>query len=222
MNALKVFETSGVPVYTTEEGEQVVYATELHKFLKSRRRYANWIKDRLQQSEFIEGEDFITILLQSTGGRPQKEYLLKLDVAKELSMLERNERGRRIRRYFIECEKRYRALILQQIEAAKNAMEFYEVACSAENAYSMAEIVRLLRIKGFGRTKLFAFLREHHVIMKESRLPYQKYCDNGCFRVVLKMIERKVKRVYKVALVTGKGLEFIRRLLGEDRLDSAA
>lgn len=89
------------------ETRKTVNARELWKALGSRQEFANWIKDRL--SEFIEGQDFTVDKIvngrDSSGRFTAKEYLLTLDVAKHLAMLERNEQGRKIRQYFIEIEK---------------------------------------------------------------------------------------------------------------------
>ena len=77
-----------------------VNARNLHEFLESKRNFGDWINERIQHFDFIEGKDFITNLCKSTGGRPKKEYHLTLSMAKELSMLERNEKGKEARKYF--------------------------------------------------------------------------------------------------------------------------
>lgn len=85
---------------------QTVNARDLHAFLESKQKFADWIKDRIQQYGFIESQDFIVILGKTpNGGRPAKEYHISLDMAKELSMVERNEKGKQARQYFIECER---------------------------------------------------------------------------------------------------------------------
>ena len=55
---------------------------------------------------FVEGEDFLSILTESSGGRPAMEYYISIDMAKEICMIQRSEIGRKFRQYFIECEKR--------------------------------------------------------------------------------------------------------------------
>lgn len=67
-----------------------------------------WLKERIEQYGFVEGEDFSPISGKSTGGRPTIEYHLTLDMAKELAMVENNEQGRIVRRYFIQSEKELR------------------------------------------------------------------------------------------------------------------
>ena len=91
--------------------EPRVDARKLHQNLGVGRDFSNWIKGRIEFSEFVEGKDFevfAEIGDNPQGGRPNKEYCLTMDMAKELAMLERNEQGKRIRRYFIACEKRLR------------------------------------------------------------------------------------------------------------------
>lgn len=86
-----------------------VNARELHAFLEVGKDFSTWLKDRIEQYNFIENQDFI--IFPETGeksgrGRPAKEYYLSLDMAKELAMVERNEKGKQARQYFIECERR--------------------------------------------------------------------------------------------------------------------
>lgn len=97
-----------------------VNARDLWKFLESKRQFANWIKERIENYGFVEGKDFLTNLLKSDFGRPTTEYIVSLDMAKELAMVENNERGRQARQYFIEIEKRYRqtAVTAESIMAA--------------------------------------------------------------------------------------------------------
>ena len=85
---------------------ETVSARELHAFLQNRDHFATWIRDRIAQYDFVENQDFVTFSENSEKGRPRLEYALTLDMAKELSMVERNEQGKQARRYFIECEKR--------------------------------------------------------------------------------------------------------------------
>lgn len=110
MNELIKIETQ------TLNNEQVntVNARELHEFLGSQRQFADWIKARLEKYNFVENVDYICIsqnceTQRATGQKGisvRKEYYVTVDVAKELSMLENNEKGREARRYFIECEKK--------------------------------------------------------------------------------------------------------------------
>ena len=93
---------------TEKNGRKAVNARELHQFLGNKREFATWIKQRIEQYGFVENQDFEVFdnfVKNSQGGRPTVEYALSLDMAKELSMVENNEKGRMARKYFIECEK---------------------------------------------------------------------------------------------------------------------
>ncbi|HEC1889522.1 TPA: antA/AntB antirepressor family protein [Campylobacter jejuni] len=87
----------------------------LFYFLEIDTKFADWIKNRISHYNFIENQDYI-IELVYTKGRPRKEYYVTLDMAKELCMVENNEKGRQARRYFIECEKRLKNLEQEQME----------------------------------------------------------------------------------------------------------
>ena len=84
---------------------QLCNARELHAFVESKQQYTDWIKNRINEYGFIQDEDYL-VITERTNGRPRKEYHITLDMGKELGMVERNERGRQIRKYFIECERR--------------------------------------------------------------------------------------------------------------------
>ncbi len=97
------------------DGIQTVNARELWTELGSKRQFGNWIQERLE--DFTDGVDFIInkfVKVQIEGDRevkrPITEYYLTIDTAKHLSMLERNEQGRKIRQYFIDVENKARQL----------------------------------------------------------------------------------------------------------------
>lgn len=85
---------------------QTVNARDLHAFLEVQTAFKDWISRRIADYEFSEGRDFCSFLSESSRGRPAKEYAITLDMAKELAMVERNEKGKQARQYFIECERR--------------------------------------------------------------------------------------------------------------------
>lgn len=100
-----------IPVFNGALGDsqqQLCDARDLHNFLAVGRDFSTWIKDRIEQYGFVECEDFSPFLGKSTGGRPGMEYHLTLDTAKELAMVENNEQGRQVRRYFIAMEREAR------------------------------------------------------------------------------------------------------------------
>ncbi len=87
---------------------QTVNARELHAYLEVGRDFSNWIKDRISQYDFSENEDYVLTFTKIGERRNVKvnDYHISLDMAKELAMVERNEKGKQARQYFIECERR--------------------------------------------------------------------------------------------------------------------
>lgn len=87
---------------------QTVDARELHAFLQVGKDFSSWIKNRVSQYDFVEGDDFAVFTQsgENSTGRKAREYAVTLDMAKQLSMVERNEQGKKARLYFIECERR--------------------------------------------------------------------------------------------------------------------
>ncbi len=84
---------------------QTVNARYLHAFLESKQDFSTWIKARIEQYGFVHGQDF-TIHKFVVGRATQIDYNITIDTAKELSMVERNDKGKQARQYFIECERR--------------------------------------------------------------------------------------------------------------------
>lgn len=82
-----------------------VSGRELHRFLEVDSNFTTWFS-RMAEYGFVEGEDFIPFLEESTGGRPSQDYIISIDMAKEICMIQRTEKGKQARQYFIECEKR--------------------------------------------------------------------------------------------------------------------
>lgn len=91
---------------TNEQGNIVVGGRDLHKFLEVGKDFSTWFKDMTNYG-FEEGKDFTPISGKSNGGRPRTEYAMSLDMAKEISMIQRNEKGKCARKYFIDVEKQY-------------------------------------------------------------------------------------------------------------------
>lgn len=114
-----------VKIQTNEQGEQLVSARTLHEKLEIKRDFTTWIKARIGKYGFKENVDFTTVWNDTKTGVVKKfngsihsmvklgyeiNYILKLDMAKEISMIENNDKGRQIRQYFIQCEKQYYSL----------------------------------------------------------------------------------------------------------------
>lgn len=123
---MRLISSELVPVYESDRGERVVDGRELHEFLEVGRDFTTWIKDRIEKYGFVESEDFSPVSGKtSEGGRPRTEYILKLDMAKELAMVENNEQGSRARKYFIEVERRYKSQIID-VEQLSTEMQMFK------------------------------------------------------------------------------------------------
>lgn len=100
---------NNITIIEHKELKRAVSAKELYKFLDVRTDYATWIKRMIDCGfeENIDYEVFHNSLVNPNplGGRPSKDYLMTIEMAKEISMLQRTEKGREVRKYFIECER---------------------------------------------------------------------------------------------------------------------
>ena len=108
MSKLRVIENELVPVYETNTGEKVVYGSELHKILEVKTPYKDWSSRRLKDIDAVENDDFEAAQICAPSGQTKKDHIIKLDTAKEMAMLERNEKGKQVRKYFIAIEKKYK------------------------------------------------------------------------------------------------------------------
>lgn len=100
---------------TEVDGKQAVSARSLYEFLEVTERFSTWFERQLQFG-FIENQDFTSVksftLVNNGAKREIDDYALTIDCAKEISMIQRNEKGKQARQYFIEAEKKFRAMQL--------------------------------------------------------------------------------------------------------------
>lgn len=219
---------------------QTVNARDLHAFLEAGKVFGAWITERIEQYGFLAGKDFEVfseIGNNPLGGRPAKEYALALDMAKELSMVERNEKGKQARRYFIECERRAQSssspsLSLSDPAALRSALlgytervialeatvqeqapkvQFYDAVTESKECQTIQEVAKVL---GMGPNRLFESLRKERILMADN-LPFQRFIDAGHFRVVRRQYTDHdgESHTYSRTMVTGKGLAFIQKRL---------
>jgi len=243
MGDMRIIENGLIPIYATDEADGIVNARELHEFLQSGRDFSNWIQDRIAKYSFDEGVDFSTELLKTpSGGRPKTEYFLSMGMAKEIAMVENNERGRRVRHYFIEAEKRSReatrfqipktyaeALHLaanqaDQIETQKATIAqlepkaaFHDQVADTTNCIDIARFAKLL---GTGEIRFFAWLRNEGILMANN-VPYQRYIDEGYFKVREKTyspknVDNPERMSYTQTAVTGKGQTYLQKRWAKD------
>ena len=220
-------------VNNTVNGEaiQTVSARELHEFLEVKSRFNDWINNRIEEYEFIENQDFVTFTKNLVKGRPSIEYHISLDMAKELSMVERNDKGKQARLYFIECERKAKsAPMLPQTfsEALRLAADLQDqLALAAPKAAALDRISQAdgdlcltdaAKTLGMKRTELFDWLSGHEWIYKRPNgsawIAHQPKLNSG----YLRHIERRYNNgeggfnVTTQVVVTPKGLAKLAQL----------
>jgi phage anti-repressor protein len=131
------------------DGIETVNARELHEFLEVKDKFATWITRRIEKYDFVAGQDFTVVSQNCVSGNNavSKEYYISIDMAKELSMVENNERGREARMYFIAREKQAKQLESKMklpnfnnpAEAARAWANMYEQKTIAVNEYKKSE-----------------------------------------------------------------------------------
>jgi anti-repressor protein len=123
-------------------GEEVnaVDARQLHEWLEVGKYFSDWFRQRVRQYGFVEGVDYAEAPKLTSqngevrhGGHLRRDFTLSIDMAKELAMVERTERGRQARRYFIECERRARESVATQHDLMERASQMAtEFLCNPE------------------------------------------------------------------------------------------
>lgn len=109
MDNLTVIDNELVPVYLTDKGEKVVNGRELHSVLQSKQDFSTWVKKRLNECDAKENKDFVRFHEKMEGNNATMiEYIILLDTGKEMAMLERNAKGKQVRRYFIKVDEKYK------------------------------------------------------------------------------------------------------------------
>ncbi|WP_339002754.1 antA/AntB antirepressor family protein [Fusobacterium polymorphum] len=229
-----------------KNGEQLVSGRELHKFLGIGTEYMKWFS-RMTNYGFIENVDFIVIVKNDEddtafgGIRKSTDHLIKLNMAKEISMLQRNEKGKEARTYFIKCEEAWNSpeMILaranqiqsrmiedyaKKIEVLENKIqedrpkvEFYNDVTDSKHTCDMQTVAKVLNFKGVGRNTLFEILRNENILQADNK-PYQKFVDAGWFRLIeTKYNDEKSGelRIYFKTVVFQKGIEKISNILKE-------
>lgn len=151
-------EQALVPTFIASIGgieQTCVDARFLHAYLQSARQFTDWMNDRLQKYGFEEGSDFECVSQKSEtqrangqrGATVKKDYRISLDMAKELSMVENNDRGREARRYFIAMERK--ALGLANAVAQAMRPEPQPAPAAAREKLNATDMQHMKRIVWF-------------------------------------------------------------------------
>ncbi|EHS7938483.1 phage antirepressor KilAC domain-containing protein [Enterococcus faecalis] len=230
-----------IKVTTNENDEQLVNGRELYEFLGVKDNYTDWFK-RMIKYGFDENVDFISFSEKSDkpfGGRPQVNHYVKLDMAKEISMLQRTERGKQARRYFIQLEKFWnspemvtkRALEFQQKkievlqlenESLKPKALFADAVDASKTSILIGDLAKLIKQNGIdiGQNRLFQWLRDNGYLIARKgesyNMPSQRSLDLG----IAEIKERTHNnpdgsiRISRTPKITGKGqIYFVNKFL---------
>ena len=234
-----------IKITTNEEGKQLVSARELYLGLGVGRDFTTWIKGRINKYDFIENEDYTIINIAhqnggaTKGGQNKVDYIITIDMAKELCMVENNEQGRKYRRYFIECEKKLKQLqtpsyiIEDKIARAERwieeerqrqalcekVQELQPKADYCDNVLASDELLTISQIaKEFGMTgrKLNNLLNELGIQYKQGKIwvLYAKYANEGYTKYVTHLVSEFGSSTY--TKWTQKGRKFIYKILAEN------
>ncbi|EJF87744.1 phage antirepressor Ant [Bartonella melophagi] len=216
-----------IPIWNhtmNQETVQTVNARELYTFLKVNSNFNDWIVHRIKEYGFLENKDFVSftkILVNPQNGRPCIEYYLTLDMAKELAMIERNEKGKQARQYFIECERKAKQITPPQIDYSdpqimlgvltylKNANDRLQ---SSECSDDLLDINDAAQRLGMCPEDLTSCLINHRWIYRRTDkklVPYYSKINEGLMGYIPKTIQTITGRKKSVpsAKITPKGLK---------------
>ena len=227
-----------IKVDINENQEPVISGRELHEKLEIDTPFRIWFP-RMCEYGFSENIDYTPyIFVHPKNNQETIDYILKLDMAKEISMIQRNEKGKQIRKYFIEVEKEFnspdkimaRGLLIAdktikeqktlisnleyKIEKDKNKVEFYDDVVDSTTTFEISKVAKILNFIQVGRNNLFEILREQGILQRDNT-PYQNYVDRGWFRLIETKYTKPngdVQLNYKT-VVYQKGIEHIAKLL---------
>ena len=230
-----------INVTLNDNHEPVVSGRQLHEALEVKTPYDKWFP-RMTEYGFTENEDFSTFLSQSTGGRRATDHVIKLDMAKEIAMIQRTEQGKQVRQYFIQVEKDFnspekimaRALLMAdkkvhkleaQIEADKPKVLFADAVSASHTSILVGDLAKLISQNGYkiGGNRLFVWLRENGYLIKRKgsdwNMPTQRSMEMKLFEIKESTITHPDGHisVSKTVKVTGKGQQyFINKFLNEE------
>ena len=235
-----------INIKTTETGEPTVLGRELHEFLGVETPYRIWFP-RMVEYGFTEGKDFNPYKNVRVGEEGNREvareltdHLLTIDMAKELAMIQRTDRGKQARQYFIQVEKDYnspekimaRALRIAEkelstlkldVERMKPKEIFADSVASSHTSILIGELAKILKANGHetGQKRLFETLRQDGFLIKRKgsdfNMPSQKSMELGLMEIKETAINNPDGsiRVSKTTKVTGKGqIYFVNRYCG--------
>lgn len=202
-----------IPVnYETEE--PTVSARDLHELLNIKTRFNDWFS-RMCEYGFEESKDFYSKMSKTSeyGGRPQTEYMISIDMAKQICMIQRSPEGKQIRQYFLDLEKAWntpeqifaralkmadrtidklkteKAALIEDNERMKPKEIFADAVTASKDSILIGDLAKILKQKGIdiGQNRLFQKLRDNGYLIQRRgpswNMPTQKSMEMGLFEV---------------------------------------
>ena len=235
-----------INVTLNDNQEPVVSGRQLHEALDVKTKYADWF-NRMIDYGFAENQDFLLLKNEQQtgrGGHNKVDHIIKLDMAKEIAMIQRTERGKQVRQYFIQVEKDFnspekimaRALLMAdqkvhkleaKIEADRPKVLFADAVSASKSSCLIGELAKILKQNGIniGQNKLFQWLRTHGYLISRRgeswNQPTQKSMQLGLFELKKTNINHLDGHttVTTTTKVTGKGQQyFINKFLNQEYL----
>ena len=218
---------------------QLVSARDLYKGLEIKTRFSLWVKQNFKG--FENGEDFMSVVTTTdmpNGGTKQiQDYLLTIDMAKELCMMSKTKKGKEVRKYFIQVERKWndpqevvkRGYAILQNENTRLKLEnkrmkpkalFADAVSTSKTAFLIGELAKILKANGIdtGQNRLFKWLREKGYLISRKgtdyNMPTQKSMNLGLFKIKETSITHSDGHVTitKTPKVTGKGQQYFTNL----------
>ncbi len=176
---------------TVKNDQQLVSARELYKGLDIKKRFSVWVSQNFK--EFEENQDFTSVpggtVVKSGNGTVRKydDYFLTIDMAKQLCLMSRTEKGKEYRKYLIEVERKWndpqeivkRGYAILQNENTRLKLEnaqmkpkalFADAVATSKSDILIGQLAKILRQNGYdiGQNRLFKWLREHHYLCSKG------------------------------------------------------
>ena len=217
---------------TTNGDKLTLSARELHKELNVTDRFTRWF-ERMGEYGFEENIDFTSVksstLVNNGATRELQDYQITLDMAKEIAMLQRNEKGKQIRKKLIELEKAWnspekvmaRALDIAHKTIANLQIEneemkpkaiFADAVATSDTSILIGDLAKLIKQNGtdIGQKRLFERMRNDGYLIKtgtSKNMPTQKAMEKGLFEVKERVISNPdgSTKITRTTKVTGKG-----------------
>lgn len=227
-----------------ENGEIAISGRELHQALEIKTPYKKWF-ERMSDYGFEENVDYSTVgqncPIANGGFQFVTDHALTLDTAKEIAMIQRTEKGKQARQYFIQIEKAWNSpeMIMQralkianstiyqletQIEKDKPKVLFADAVATTKTSILVGELAKIIKQNGveIGQRRLFEWLRQNGFLIKRKGVDYNMPTQYSMERELFEIKETSITHsdghvsISKTPKVTGKGQQyFINKFLGE-------